>query len=141
VINVENYGILIIGILGAILSPLGTILGLYLQHAREKKKLASEIAIQDAEAAKMEAEAKVLEIKSNIETVNYYIGMVTALRAEVNALTELSRRNGGEIAVLTARLKTSDEEKAQLAKENETLVKKVQDLEREVALLKAGKGT
>lgn len=135
----ENYGILIIGILGAILSPLGTIIGLYLQHDREKKKLSSEIAIKGAEASKIEAEAKVLELKGNLDTVNYYIGLVSALRAEVNALTELSRKNGGELSVLTGRLRVADGDKAILAKENEELVNKVHELEREVALLKAGK--
>lgn len=136
VLNVE-YEILIIGLVGAVVSPLVTALGLYLQHQRDRRKVVAESKKEEAEAEKIEQEAKTLELKNNIDTVNYYIGVVTALRSEVNALTELSRKNGGEIAVLTARLKVADDEKERLAKENTELVKKVQDLSQEVEMLKA----
>lgn len=132
-----DYGIYIVGIVGAIVSPLVTALGLYLQHQRDKSKVVAEVKKQEAEAEKIEQEAKILELKTNIDTINYYIGMVTALRSEVNALTELSRKNGGEIAVLIARLKVADEEKERLARENVELVKRVQDLSQEVEMLKA----
>jgi hypothetical protein len=128
--------VLIIGMVGAIVSPLVTALGLYLQHQRDKNKVLAETKKEAAEAEKLEAEAKALDIKSNMDTVNFYIGMVNALRLEVNTLTELSRKNGGEIALLTAKLAQSDSDKKKLAEDNAELVKEVQELRVEVAILR-----
>ena len=131
----DNY-ILIAGIAGAILSPIVTALGLFFQYRKDRKKndaLSDKIA---ADAEKIEAETKLLNHQADKDTINFWIGMVETLRKEVNSLTELSRQNGGEIAVLTAKLRQSDKEKEELAKQKEDLVKEVQELREEVETLR-----
>jgi hypothetical protein len=132
----NNTSVLIIGIIGAIISPIITALGLYFQYQKDKRTAVSEQVKAEAEADKVLAEAKALDAKANMDTVNYYIGMVNALRTEVNNLTELSRKNGGEISILMAKLAQADSEKAQLARDNAALVQEVKELRAEVAILK-----
>lgn len=139
----EGNEVIFIGIFGAIISPLISAFGLYLQYRKdqkiqEAKKITDEAEAEKikAEADKIKAEAKALDNKTDIDTINFYIGMVEALRSEVNNLTEISRRNNGEIATLTARLMVADEEKAKLAKDNAELLLEVQQLREEVAVLK-----
>lgn len=139
----ENSTLVILAILGAVVSPAVTALGLLLQYRKDKKKsddekIEREAAAKklDAEARKIEAEAHALDTKTDLDTINFYIGMVNTLREEVNNLTELSRKNGGEIAILTARLIQSDTEKAKLAKDNAELVREVQELRAEVDILR-----
>lgn len=133
----------VIFIVGAIISPLITMAGLLLQYSKDRKRDVQEQGKRDAEAEKVKAEAekvkieaKALDIRTDMDTVNFYIGMVSTLRDEVNALTELSRKNGGEIALLTAKLISSDEEKKKLAIANAELIDRINKYETEVRTLR-----
>ena len=139
----EDRTVFIAGVLIAIISPIVTLIGLILQHFKDinKEKLLEKI--RDAEARKSladsdkaRAEAEALSSKTDMDSINFYIGMVTALRTEVTALTEVSRKNGAEIAVLTSKLAVADAEKMQLSREKEALAKEVQTLREEVSVLK-----
>jgi len=132
----NNASVLLIAIIGAIVSPIVSIIGIYLQYRKDIVKNKIEEVKMEADAHRIDAEAKVLDVKANMDTVNFYIGIVNALRTEVNTLTELSRKNGGEISTLTAKLAIADAEKAQLAKDNAALVEEVKQLRTEVAILK-----
>lgn len=139
----DSKWIVILSALGLILSPLISALGQLLQHKRdtmrdaaEKIRIASEANKTDADSEKIRAEAKVLDSQADKDLVNFWISMVETLRNEVNNLTELSRKNISEIAVLNAKLIQADQEKAKLARDNEALVKKVQELSEEVEILR-----
>lgn len=134
--KMENNALVIIAILGAVVSPIITGLGLLLQYRKDIKRAADDKIKLSAEADKITAEAHAIDTKTDIDSLNFYIGLVNALRLEVNNLTELNRKTGGEIAILSAKLMQSDAENAQLTRRNAELTKEVQELREEVALLR-----
>lgn len=134
------------GIIAAILSPLVTGLGLYYQYYKDKSRERSDNELALAEAEKIRAEAKDIDSKADVATLSFFVGLVNTLRTEVSTLTELSKKNGGEIAMLTAKLAAADSEKAKLAEDNEKLLqriskyeKEVEDLRLEVSMLRNSK--
>jgi cell division protein FtsB len=139
----SNQPVFSLALISIIIAPIISAFGLVLQHLRDLRRDKIEQKRLDAEAEKLAAdtnktntEARILDSKADVDTINFYIGMVNTLRVEVNTLTELSRKNGGEIAILTAKLITSDEENKRLSKENIDLKLEVKKLREEVALLR-----
>lgn len=144
---------MILGVLGAIVSPVVTLIGLYLQDKKDKKRYLTEKQKIEAEAEKLikeadkiRAESSAMGSKADMETIAFYITLVNTLRDDVASLTERSRKNEEEIEALTYKLKQADEEKQRLAADNAELLKRidkyeaeVQRLTREVAILKKDK--
>jgi lambda repressor-like predicted transcriptional regulator len=138
----DNY-LIVIAVVGAVATPIISILGLLLQHRRERlrdiadeKKKVADAEELEATADKIRAEAKLIDRQADKDTINFWIGMVETLRKEVNSLTELSRQNGGELATLRAKLVESDTEKIKLIADNERLTLEVESLRKEVSVLK-----
>lgn len=137
----DNMTLLVIG---SVASPIITVLGLYWQYRKDRQaeankqlQITAEAKKAEAEADKIEAETKALDFHTEMDNMNFYIGMVNMLRTEVNTLTELSRTNGAEIAKLTAKLITADEEKKRLAIDKAELLKRIERYESEVQSLRA----
>ena len=132
----NEINVVLLGLIGAVISPIVTLTGLYLQFKRDKIKAEAELKKEDADAEKTHAEAVALGNKTGIETVNFYASMLKDLRVEIAALTELGKKNVGEIAILSAKLAVSDMDKERLAKENLALLERIDRYEVEVRALR-----
>lgn len=129
--------VILLGILGAIISPIVTAIGLFLQYKKDLKKEESEQVVKEAEAKKIEADAHALDTKVSMDQIKFYVDMVNTLRDEVSALTDMGRRNNREIEILTSKLLVADDEKRRLAIDKQELLSRISRYEVEVKQLRA----
>ena len=100
-----------------VLTFLGLVLG-YLFSLRKTKsetdKITSDSVKVMAEAEKIKAEADALVLKNDAETIQYYVGIIQSLRTEVSL-------HNYQIQELNEKIRTTEQEKDALRKENEKL--------------------
>jgi chromosome segregation ATPase len=115
----------IVGIIGGLLSPIITMLGLYLQHKRE-------LITTESESDKRKSEAQ----KVDMEVLASYATIVTDLRNQVDSLIELGKANASEIAMLKSQLAAAITDKYKLEQDKAELLREIQELREEINVLR-----
>lgn len=120
----------------AVLSPILTFMGLYLQYYKDKKKSIAEAKKILVDADKVRAETTLIYDKADKDTINFYIAIMASLRNEVNTLTDMGKKNSSEIVDLMIKLDKTENENRLLQSNNYKLVELVNSYEVEVKALR-----
>jgi len=125
--NINMY-IGIVGVFGAIISPIVTLIGLWFSHKINVKKAASEEKKTLGEAEKLEEEARELNIRNQLAQIGVYAVTIENLRKDVWEHTS-------KISLLENRLLETENERDVLKNENRSLRTQVRELQDKVQVL------